>query len=199
MDNIKIILASNSPRRRELLSQVGLSFQVITSNIDEHTALTAPKDIVMDLSMQKVMAVVDEYTFDNDESILFIGSDTVVAKDKLVLGKPIDEKDAYNMLTIISNTYHNVYTGVSMLMFKGDKLMWQESFAEDTKVYIDELSDEAKKLYIASGDPMDKAGSYGIQGSFAAYVSRIEGDYNNVVGLPVAKLCKLLRNHGLMV
>lgn len=190
---MRIVLASGSPRRRELLAQVGIDFEVTVSGIEEVVTSTVPKDVVCELSRQKAADVFLETAGD----IVVIGADTVVSADNRILGKPQDEEDAAKMLKSLSGRCHSVFTGVTLCIRRNgeEELL---TFAEETKVYVDELTDRDIKAYIATGEPMDKAGAYGIQGKFAAYVEKIEGDYNNVVGLPVRRVCKVLREKDIL-
>ena len=186
----KIILASGSPRRRELLAQIGIDFEVITSNAKEIITKSTPEEIVCELSHLKAKAVYDMLKskgriFDR----IVIGADTIVYCDDEVLGKPADEKDAYRVIKKLAGGVHQVYTGVTFIHNDG-----YISFSEKTDVSVYDMSDEEIYKYIETKEPMDKAGAYGIQGAFAAYVKKINGDYNNVVGLPVARLYHELNN-----
>ena len=180
---MKIILASNSPRRKELLEQVGIEFEVMSSDVDEITDKTAPADVVMDLSRIKAEAVAR-----NNKGVVVLAADTVVAYNGHILGKPKDEADAFKMLKLLSGKAHQVFTGVTIVDEAGES----NSFFESTDVLMYENSDELIKKYIATGEPMDKAGAYGIQGKGAVLVKEIKGDYNNVVGLPLSRVCKEL-------
>ena len=180
---MKIILASNSPRRKELLEQVGIKFEVMSSDVDEITDKTAPADVVMDLSRIKAEAVAR-----NNKGVVVLAADTVVAYNGQILGKPKDEADAFKMLKLLSGKAHQVFTGVTIVDEAGES----NSFFESTDVLMYENSDELIKKYIATGEPMDKAGAYGIQGKGAVLVKEIKGDYNNVVGLPLSRVCKEL-------
>lgn len=180
---MKIILASNSPRRKELLEQVGIEFEVMSSDVDEITDKTAPADVVMDLSRIKAEAVAR-----NNKGVVVLAADTVVAYNGQILGKPKDEADAFKMLKLLSGKAHQVFTGVTIVDEAGES----NSFFESTDVLMYENSDELIKKYIATGEPMDKAGAYGIQGKGAVLVKEIKGDYNNVVGLPLSRVCKEL-------
>lgn len=194
----KIILASGSPRRRELLSQIGLKYKVTVSDADENIGVTEPKEMVCELSKIKALAVWNNLTDDEKKASVVIGADTVVSDGNLVLGKPKNEADAFSMIKSLSGHSHSVYTGVTLIAGNGEDAddISIESFCEETKVNVYPMSDEEIKRYIATGEPMDKAGAYGIQGTFAAYVKGIEGDYNNVVGLPVARVYQELRKAG---
>ncbi|KAI4453109.1 bifunctional dttp/utp pyrophosphatase/methyltransferase protein-related [Holotrichia oblita] len=189
MNEPKIILASASPRRRELLSAVGLTFEVVIDTSEEKIdyALSL-REIVMDLAKQKAENV--SKAINNDESVI-IAADTMVVRDNIILGKPKDEKDAFLTLQRLSNGWHEVYTGIVVYQRNANLLVMDY---EVTRVKFRTIGDDEIKRYISSGEPMDKAGSYGIQNKGALFVERIDGDYFNVVGLPLCKLGKILYN-----
>lgn len=193
-----IYLASASPRRQELLTQIGIKYEVRVSGADEDIEETDPRHIVEQLSIYKAQAVAKELEDEGVTDYCVIGADTVVACDEKVLGKPLDEADAKKMLKLLSGRGHQVYTGVTLIMHKDGTEKTLINFHEVTTVNMYELSDAEIDAYIATGEPMDKAGAYGIQARAAAYVSGIEGDYYNVVGLPVARLYHELCKHGVM-
>lgn len=179
-----IILASQSPRRRELLAQIGIEFTVVTADIDEtpwpgedHRAYT------LRLADAKARAVLVQHP----DSIV-IGADTTVEVDGDLLGKPVNAADAARMLRLLRGRAHQVTTGVAVLT--SDQT---HTAAETTNVFFSAMTDDDISGYVATGEPMDKAGAYGIQGRAAEWIPRIEGDYNNVVGLPLARLAALLR------
>lgn len=185
----KIILASASPRRRELLRQIGLEFDVIPSKAEEKAAGQLPSEVVEGLALQKaedVAAAVEEG--------IVIGSDTIVWQDGHIMGKPEDREDARQMLRQIQGSTHSVYTGVAVLVKEGADVK-RHVFSCETKVHVYPMTEQDTEKYLDTGEPMDKAGSYGIQGAFAAWVKSIEGDYNNVVGLPVAALYQVLKQY----
>ena len=184
----RIILASASPRRKELLEQVGLSFEIIPSTNEEICHETEPAQVVEALAEQKAESVAKNLS----GNYIVIGSDTVVAKDNKILGKPHDEAQAFEMLQSLQGTSHEVYSGVALLRFEQDK-MTREVFSVKTEVKVFPMSEEQILGYIATGDCMDKAGAYGIQGCFAEYIEGIVGDYYNVVGLPVSRVIQRLR------
>lgn len=186
-----IILASASPRRRELLSQIGIPFIVRKSNAEEKTESCEPAELVKELSCLKARDIFDKLSEREKENSLVIGADTVVACDGNIMGKPKSKAHAIEMLTLLQGRAHEVYTGVT-LIFKEDRVK-EISFAEQTKVNVFPMSFAEIEEYVATGDANDKAGSYGIQGSFAAFIKGIEGDYNNVVGLPVGRLYQELK------
>lgn len=187
----KVILASASPRRRELLEQIGIDFEVIVSKADENISEPTKEQLVMKLSSIKAMAVYDEYGM-KDENTLIIGADTVVAFEGKILGKPKDEEAAKEMLKMLSSNTHEVLTGVTILYKRNGELK-RETFYDKTLVYTYEISEKEIDEYIMTKEPMDKAGSYGIQGIGAKFIEKIDGDYNNVVGLPVSKIYQKIK------
>ena len=183
-----IILASASPRRREILEMFNLKFDVNPSNIDENIDIKNPYEFVESLSYNKAKNIADK----NSDSLV-IGCDTIVHINDRILGKPVDEKDALNMLKLLSGKVHEVVTGISLVCKnKNIKLISHET----TKVYFKDLSDEEILCYIKTKEPLDKAGSYGIQGLASVFVEKIDGCYFNVVGLPTSKLYTLLGRIG---
>lgn len=181
----KIILASASPRRRELLTWAGVDFQVITGSGEEHIRETEPSRIVEELSAEKAFQVAE--TISEEEGTVVIGADTIVSFQGKILGKPSDKADSRKTLEMLQGNTHQVYTGVTIAFFQEGR--WQRrSFSECTDVTFYPVSEEEIEAYVETGDPADKAGSYGIQGPFGIYVKEIRGDYHNVVGLPVARL-----------
>ena len=196
----KIILGSASPRRRELLAQIGADFEVRVSNKEEIYHSTVPEEIVKELALMKAENVAEELTEENPaatvNSTVVIGADTIVVLDGKILGKPSDEKDAVRMLAGLQGRRHDVYTGVAVLDYdeNGEKCVY--NYSVGTAVYVNEMTDEEIRAYVETKDPLDKAGAYGIQGRFAAHIDRIEGDYYNVVGLPVSRVYRTLRELG---
>lgn len=194
----KIILASASPRRKELLTQIGLSFEIITSDAEEITKSTLPQEMVEELSLLKAKDVWKKLPEKERAEKIVIGADTVVSCDGKVLGKPKNQQHAFEMLSLLQGREHYVYTGVTLLKTKavgrGDEAYECITFHEATAVHVYPMSEEERWNYIASGEPMDKAGSYGIQGEFAAFIKGIEGDYFNVVGLPIGRVYQELKN-----
>lgn len=187
-----IILASASPRRRELMTQVGFTFRVQPSYNDEIITKNNPEEIVKELSYQKAKEV-----FENGHlQDIVIGADTIVIYEGNILGKPKDEAEAYAMINRLQGNTHQVYTGVSVI-WKKENNTHVLAFAERTDVELFPMSDKEIREYVNTKEPFDKAGGYGIQGCFATFVKRINGDYNNVVGLPVARLYQELKNQKL--
>ncbi len=182
----RVVLASGSPRRREIMQLLDVPFEVIVSDADESTSSTLATDVVMELSMLKAVAVSDKLS--DNERLIVIGSDTVVAKDNKILGKPKDKSDAYKMIKSIAGDVHSVYTGVAIIIKEKGKEEIRKSFYCDTKVFVNPMTEKEIEAYISTDEPYDKAGAYGIQGRFSKHVSHIEGDYFNVVGLPISML-----------
>lgn len=183
MDNI--ILASASPRRKELLQLAGVSFTVLPATGEEQISTDIPWEAVEQLSFQKAQMVAESHFW--EEGTLVIGADTIVVYQEKILGKPKDAKDAVQTLLCLQGNTHQVYTGVAV--FKKQAGQWLTNmFWECTDVTFYPVSLEEIQAYVKTGEPMDKAGSYGIQGAFGIYVKEIKGDYNNVIGLPVGRL-----------
>lgn len=185
----KIILASASPRRRELLRQIGLEFQVIPGEREEAAKSTVPSELVAELSRTKAEEIFEKLSEKERESCLVIGADTVVSCNGRIMGKPGSPQQAVEMLTLLQGGTHQVYTGVTLLYQKaGNTEPENISFYEKTDVTMYPMDGEEILAYVDTGEPMDKAGAYGIQGRCAAFIKEINGDYNNVVGLPVGRL-----------
>lgn len=183
-----VILASQSPRRKQLLEMLGMEFTVIPAKGEEVIPAGAgPKETVRALSFQKAAAVATDAEADD----IIIAADTIVCYQDMMLGKPRDEQEAARMLSALSGNIHQVYTGVTVR--KGDTVL---SAAECTNVKFRKLSGREIDAYIATGEPMDKAGAYGIQGIACLFVEGIEGDFFNVMGLPVCRLGKMLKELG---
>lgn len=200
----QIILASASPRRKDLLEQIGLEFEICPAKGEEIITESWPDAVVLELSRQKAEEVAAGVLTYNEQhpdlatpqDILVIGADTVVAYEDEILGKPKDEKDAKRMLSLLQGNTHSVYTGITLVFIDKSGRTGEHCFYEKTDVTMYPMDEEEMDRYIASGEPMDKAGSYGIQGRCAIYVKEIKGDYNNVVGLPVARLYQELKRVG---
>lgn len=196
---MKFILASASPRRKELLEQIGMEFEVRVSEAEEVTEATEPAEYVMDLSFLKAEDVAGKIPVMYDargvnQDFVVIGSDTVVATDGEILGKPKDKEDARRMITMLSGKTHQVYTGVTLMIFK-DERMHRETFYEKTDVTFYEMTEKQIEDYISGTEPYDKAGAYAIQGLCSAYIKGINGDYASVVGLPVSRICHELTKY----
>lgn len=187
----EIILASASPRRKELLKNMGLGFNVVVSDADESAVSedVPPHIYVQELALMKASAVAKKVIEKKDA--LIISADTIVVDEGRILGKPADENDAFLMLKGLSGKTHSVYTGYCVMSMKN---AYTVCGREKTEVEFKALTDEKIRRYIATGEPMDKAGAYGIQGLGAMLIKGIKGDYFNVVGLPVAALAETLEN-----
>lgn len=200
----QIILASASPRRKALLEQIGMEFEICPAKGKEVITESRPDAVVLELSRQKAEEVAAGVLTYNEQhpdlatpqDILVIGADTVVAYGDEILGKPKDEADAKRMLTLLQGNTHSVYTGITLVFIDKSGRTGEYCFFEKTDVTMYPMDEDEINRYIATGEPMDKAGSYGIQGRCAIYIKQIEGDYNNVVGLPVARLYQELRRVG---
>ncbi len=182
----KLILASASPRRRELLGQMDLTFEICPARGEEQITSTDPEKVAAELSAQKAAEIAQQMS---GEGILVIGADTVVAAEGRVLGKPADREDAIRMIRMLQGRTHHVITGVTLAPVGGEAF----TFTESTAVHVAAMQDEEILSYVNSGEADDKAGAYGIQGKFGKYVTGIEGDYYNVVGLPIARLYQELK------
>lgn len=187
-----IILASSSPRRRELLSRLGLTFSIDSADIDESTEKELPPvQIVETLALKKAQAVAHKY-----KEGLVIAADTIVVLDNAILGKPVNERDALDMLMSLQGRSHQVYSGIAVVDTAAGRTV---TGSELTEVVFRAISLDEARRYIASGEPVDKAGSYAIQGRGAVFVKEIHGDYFNVVGLPIFKLDSILKTFGLQI
>lgn len=215
--NVRLVLASASPRRRELLSQIGLEFSVMPSTKEENAKTTEAGALVQELSRQKAVDIWEQLSGDQGQNpdtdqeqiseetqapnlngkrqpeLLVIGADTVVCCEGKILGKPHDREAAAEMLTALQGRSHEVYTGVTLYHQRETV-----TFFECTQVEFYPMTEAEISDYIDSKEPMDKAGAYGIQGLGARFVKGIRGDYNNVVGLPVGRLYQELKSHGWM-
>ena len=187
---MKFILASKSPRRREILQNLGIPFDIVTADTDESSTEKNPEKLVEELSLRKGQAVLDRLTEEGRDlsSTVIIASDTVVAVDGAILGKPRDAEDAARMLRLLSGREHEVISGIA-LIGKDRRAVSHEV----TRVRFAPLTEENIAFYLRSGEPFDKAGAYAIQGLASMWIEGIVGCYFNVVGLPVYKMCRLYR------
>jgi septum formation protein len=191
---LKLILASASPRRAEILRNAGIRFEICSTDVDESRLDNeSPSDYVRRLALAKAVSAAHKNP-NLGADVLIIGADTVVVVDEAILGKPKSSDDAKRMLRSISGRVHEVHTGLALLQTSG---MQQRVVEEISRVHFAYLSDQEIADYLATGEPFDKAGAYAIQGLGGRYVSRIEGCYFNVMGLPLARLWTLLREFGL--
>lgn len=190
----KIILASASDRRKDILSQVGISYEVMPSSIDEDVIQAdTPAALVEALSAAKAEDIAERLT----KNFVIIGADTVVVKDNSILGKPSDEAEAAKMLQMLQGNRHEVYTGVTLISVSPEGKGLIDTFHVRTIVDMIPMTAAQIDAYIKTGEPMDKAGAYGIQGRGAAYIQDIAGDYYNVVGLPISTVLTRLANMGI--
>lgn len=182
---MKIILASKSPRRKEILETMGVQFEIDVADVDESVdACLSPVEAVCEISKRKAQKIAERH----GEDEIVISADTVVVIDGKIIGKPKDEKDAFNIIKSLSARTHEVYTGFTV--YGNGKA---KTDFEVTKVHFKELCDDDIRRYIATGEPMDKAGAYGIQQKGNLFVDYIHGDYYNVVGFPISKICVTIR------
>ena len=190
MATVKIILASASPRRKELMEQAGYEFEIRASHKEEVYTSTEPEEIVKELALLKAMDIVEQ---SESQTMVVIGADTVVAHRGQILGKPKSKEDAFEMIKSFRGDRHQVYTGVAIVSCNTSGIERVVNHAVRTDVYVNPMTDAEIWNYIESDNVMDKAGSYGIQSGFAKYIEKIEGDYFNVVGLPVSYIYEQLK------
>ena len=189
----KWILASASPRRKEILSKVIPDFKIVVSEVDEKFSSTKPTDIVKELASLKGRSVLSGA--ESDEIV--VASDTLVFAGDEILGKPANKDEAYRMIKMLSGKAHTVCTGVYVgLKASENNEVREDCFAVSSSVYVDELSDEEILAYIESPEPYDKAGGYAIQGLFGKHITKIDGDYYNIVGFPLNGFYRLCRERG---
>lgn len=188
----KVILASGSPRRRELLVMLGVPFDIMVSSAEEEATATHPAEVTEQLSCKKAQEVAARLQSAGEENYVVIGADTVVSVDGRILGKPADREEAREMIGLLQGRQHMVYTGVTLVIGQGREQK-TVTFSQGTRVSVAPMTEGEIRDYIGTPEPYDKAGAYGIQGSFAKYVQGIEGDYYNVVGLPVHELYQHLK------
>lgn len=189
----KLILASASPRRRELLKKLGYDFSIEVCDLEEKSDKTLPYELVMDLANVKAKEIFENH---KDESVVVIGADTIVANENSILGKPKDLKDAVYMISSLQGKTHQVYTGVSIWWNFG-KINQNLTFYEKTDVKVYPMEEKEIMDYVHTKEYLDKAGGYAIQGLFSPYIQGICGDYNNVVGLPVSRIYQEIKKLGL--
>jgi len=185
---MRVVLASKSPRRREILSSLGVCFDIVSADADESSDITDPAALVQELALRKGRATrkLLKARGQWDDNTLVIASDTVVAAGNEILGKPQDAADARRMLSMLSGTAHHVISGIALLI--GDR---EIADFDDTSVHFGDMTPDEIDWYVRSGEPMDKAGAYAVQGLASLWIRRLEGCYFNVVGLPVYKLNQL--------
>ncbi len=199
MNMYQIILASESPRRKEIMENMGIPYQVMASNVKEEVEELIPDQMVQALAKLKTDTIKEQVRkrSDVDKDIILIGADTMVFFEEHALGKPKDREDAARMLRMLSDKVHEVCTGVSIVIMTQDGSEKNISFAVSTKVRVNPLTEKQIQEYIATGEPMDKAGAYAIQGKFGIFIKEIEGDYYNIVGFPIAEIYAVMLRHGI--
>lgn len=186
----RVILASGSPRRREIMEQAGMEFEIMVSHKEEVYKNTEPAEIVKELAFLKAEDIAKRVEHEN---VMIIGADTVVAHRGQILGKPKDDEEAFAMIDAIQGESHQVYTGVAIISYDKNGNKTVKNHAVGTKVFVCPMSKEEIQIYLAAGEHRDKAGSYAIQGRFAPYIEKIEGDYYNVVGLPISYIYQMIK------
>ena len=196
--NMKYILASGSPRRKELLANVVDSYEVIPAVGEEVISSTKPSEVVEELSFQKASEIFHKIFTNESGRYVVIGADTVVSYKGRILGKPKDREDAANMIREFAGDTHAVYTGVTLFYVDEDGKEAHHTFHEETLVDVAPMTEREILDYVATGEPDDKAGAYGIQGDFAIFIEGIKGDYYNVMGLPIARLYKEMKSKKLL-
>ena len=194
---MRYVLASGSPRRKELLGGLGFEFEIIPATGEEVITSDVPSEVVKSLSQQKAKEIFHKLFTDNKDTLVVIGSDTVVSYKEKILGKPTDRQDARRMIESIAGGTHEVYTGVTLCYSENGEAK-EFTFYECTEVRVFPMTDSEIEGYLDTDEPYDKAGAYGIQGIFGKYVKGIDGDYNCVVGLPVARLYQEMKNLNLI-
>lgn len=202
----KIILASGSPRRKEILTQVGISFDVMVSDCEEITDKEIPEDIVCDLAVKKSTDIARQiceggiYKNSGHDVLYVVGADTMVYKDDVVMGKPVDGNNAYELINMIQGRSHNVCTGVAItsVINKNGELCINEtySFSQTSEVFVMPMDESEIYDYLKQSEWADKAGGYAIQGYFAKYIEGIKGDYYNIVGFPINRFVKEMKKIG---
>lgn len=197
----RIILASESPRRKEIMNQMGIEYEAMPANITEKIAGNEPSDMVISLACQKARNVAERIE-DGQEDLIIIGADTLVFHKKKALGKPKNRDHAIEMIEDLSDDEHEVYTGVCIIIRRNSLHRSEDeeiSFSVSTRVIVYPLTREEIEDYVDTKEPMDKAGAYAIQGGFGIYIKEIHGDYYNVVGFPIGKIYEKLLEKGINI
>ena len=195
---MRYILASGSPRRKELLSKVVPQYEVIPAQGEEVTTSSQPSAVVEELSFQKASEIFNRIFTNETDRYVVIGADTVVSYKGKILGKPKDREDAADMIREFAGDTHAVYTGVTLFYVDENGKEAHHTFHEKTLVDVAAMTEKEILDYVATGEPDDKAGAYGIQGLFAIFIKGIQGDYYNVMGLPIARLYKEMKSKNLL-
>jgi len=191
LNKYKLILGSQSPRRKELLSWANIPFEILTADLDEVSVETDPEEVAMDIAHQKGKAVFDK--IDKSVNPFVISSDTIVVLDQKIYGKPKDREDARKILAELSDKTHYVITGVCFIFYDENGKLREHRFYDQTDVTFNEITPDLMESYLDTGDSLDKAGAYGIQGPSLTFISRVEGSYSNVVGFPLDKVLTELK------
>ncbi len=194
---MRYVLASQSPRRQELLGKLGIEFDIEPAAGEEFYQGQTPADTVQGLAAAKAMEIMENYSLQERENLVVIGADTIVVCEGDILGKPKDRAHMGEMMARLQGQTHEVYTGVA-LCYMRDGALCSDTFAECTQVHMYPMSEAQLASYAANSDGLDKAGGYGIQSDAAIYVSGITGDYHNVVGLPIARMYQEMLERGLL-
>ena len=189
---MKLILASGSPRRRELLSHLKLPFEVLSLNVPEDCSQSEPRKYCGELAQRKGGAVAQKISDEREGDHLIVSADTIVALGDKIFNKPSSVDEAREFLSELSGKSHSVFTAVSLNLLRSGKL-FEHSFVDESRVSFDEISLEIMELYLSTGDSLDKAGAYGIQGPSLTFISSVEGSYSNVVGFPLSRFVKEAR------
>lgn len=189
--NFKFILASASPRRKELIGHLQIPFSIMTANLDEKSNHKEPQLFAQDIAVQKGEAVIS--SLNNEEDCFVVSADTVVSLKGEIFGKPRDEVEARLFLSSLAGNEHSVFTAVAMFFIHDGKVL-RHQFVEETKVTFDNISEELMARYLATKDSLDKAGAYGIQGPSLTFISAVKGDYANVVGFPLSRFINEAQN-----
>ncbi len=192
------ILASSSPRRRDILNQIGIEFKVVESNIDEEVSEKCSPEKYVELLAERKAEVVFNNISEEEEEVIVIGADTIVVYNDEILGKPNDKKDAFNTLRTLQGDKHSVYTGISVFYKNNDGII-KKTDSDKTDVYMLPLTDGEILHYIESEEPLDKAGSYAVQGKGSVIIEKIDGDFYTVVGLSPSKLYKIFNSMGIKI
>ncbi|MCD8089145.1 MAG: Maf family protein [Clostridiales bacterium] len=193
---MKFVLASASPRRKELLGSIGISFEICPSEKDEKIDMSLPfSEVCSGLAVSKAEDVFKKYAELDEAAVL--GADTIVVLNNMILGKPKDKEDAFEMLSALSGKSHFVYTGSCLIVKRGDSIK-KTVLSDKTEVFMTSLSEKEIREYIETGEPMDKAGAYGIQGLGSKFIEEIKGNYQTVVGLNTCSLYKALKENDLI-
>lgn len=187
---LKLILASGSPRRRELLGHLGVPFEILALNVPEDCDASDPLAFSAELSVRKGKAVTEKLRQDrSSENFYIISADTIVSSGSKIYNKPADRDEARSFLSELSGRTHSVFTAVSLnLLLKGE--MSTHTFVDESKVSFDEITPDIMERYLDTGDSLDKAGAYGIQGPSLTFISRVDGSYSNVVGFPLSRFVR---------